>query len=256
MPPPPQRRPTSVFQLPPGQVPLERALSKLGLATRTQARQWIEAGRVAVDGKVQTNPQLGVVPERVQVVIDGALAEPMAETKVLALHKPRGVLTTRVDPQGRKTVYDLLTDVPDHLIPVGRLDQATSGLLLLTNHTRLHDRLLDPRLGLERVYVVVVEGRVDAEQLPMLLAGVTDQGEQLRADAAELRKSSGRESTLVLTLREGRNREVRRLCAALGHPVQKLKRVRYGPVELGDLPVGQWRWIDAAPLLLVAGLAK
>lgn len=256
MPPPLQRRPSSVFQLPPGQVPLERALSKLGLATRTQARQWIEAGRVAVDGKVQTNPQWGIVPERAQIAIDGAVAEPVAVTKVLALHKPRGVLTTRVDPQGRKTVYDLLTSVSDHLIPVGRLDQATSGLLLLTNHTRLHDRLLDPRLGLERVYVVVVEGRVEEQELPRILAGVTDQGERLQADAAELRKASGRESTLVLTLREGRNREVRRLCAALGHPVTKLKRVRYGPVELGDLPVGQWRWVDAAPLLLAAGLAR
>ena len=256
MPPASARRGPSVFQLPPGQVPLERALSKLGLATRTQARQWIAEGRVAVDGRVQTDPLWGVIPERVRIDIDGAATVRMTETKVLALHKPRGVLTTRTDPQGRKTVYDLLTDVPDHLIPVGRLDQATSGLLLLTNHTRLHDRLLDPQLGLERVYLAVVEGRVEQQDLPLYLAGVLDQGVRLQAHAVELRKSSGRESTLLLTLCEGRNREVRRLCATLGHPVSKLKRVRYGPVELGDLPIGQWRWLDAAPLLLAAGLAK
>lgn len=249
-------RPLSALGMPAGHVPLERALSKLGIASRTQARQWIEQGRVAVDGRVQTDPQLGVIPERVRIDVDGAETKGISEIKVLALHKPRGVLTTRVDPQGRPTVYDLLQGVDEHLVPVGRLDQATSGLLLLTNHTRLHDRLLDPRSAVERVYVVVVQGRAEEQQIQQLRQGIQDQGELLRVEAAEIRKASGRESTLILTLTEGRNREVRRLCALIGHPVQKLKRVRYGPVELGELPAGQWRWVDASPLLRAVGLEK
>lgn len=249
-------RPQRALGLPVGHVPLERALSKLGMASRSQARQWIVQGRVAVDGRVQTDPQLAVVPERVRIDIDGAEAERVREIKVLALHKPRGVLTTRVDPQGRPTIYDLLREVGEPLVPVGRLDQATSGLLLLTNHTRLHDRLLDPRSAIERVYVVEVQGRVEQEDLARLRQGVVDRGEHLSVQQAELRKASGRESTLILTLAEGRNREVRRLCAALGHEVQRLKRVRYGPVELGDLPAGQWRWVEAAPLLRAVGLKE
>lgn len=248
--------PRSALGLPLGHVPLERALSKLGLATRTQARQWILEGRVSVDGCVQSDPLRPVVPERIRVALDGKDAEKPSEIKVLALHKPRGVLTTRVDPQGRTTVYDLLQGLGEHLVPIGRLDQATTGLLLLTNHTRLHDRLLDPRSAVVRVYVAVVQGRVEEQQLQVLRQGVRDQGELLQVEAAELRKASGRESTLVLTLTEGRNREVRRLCALLGHPVQKLKRVRYGPVELGELPAGQWRWVDPLPLLRAVGLEK
>lgn len=237
-----------------GHVPLERALSKLGVATRGEARALIAAGRVTVHGAVASDPFQAVVPERTPICIDGTPVQTTIAPIVLALHKPRGYLTTRTDPQGRKTIYDLLDDVPQHVIAVGRLDQATSGLLLLTNDTRLADRLLDPRTGLVRRYLVEVSGRVTAEATSRWTQGIDDHGERLQAHAVVLRKASGRESQLIIELTEGKNREVRRLCAALGHPVQRLKRIAYGPIELGDLAAGAWRTVDMGLLYAAAGL--
>lgn len=235
------------MSLPPQNVPLERALSKLGIASRTQARQWIEAGRVSLGGTVVRDPLLPVVPERAAIAIDGKPVQAAARV-VIALNKPRGVVTTRVDPQGRPTVYDLLIGLDAHVVPVGRLDFATTGLLLLTNDTRLADRLTDPRTGVVRTYVVTVRGRLTQEALAPLLVGLDDHGEHLQAAGVELRKASGKESLLIMRLTEGRNREVRRLCTAIGHPVTKLKRIAYGRVLLGDLAPGAWRHVTLAEL--------
>ncbi len=139
-------------------------MSKLGLASRTQARALIVAGRVCVDGVSVTNPATLVVPERVAIAIDGTAARPPRPLTII-LHKPRGVVTTRSDPEGRKTVFDLLTEVPVPVMPVGRLDLATSGLPILTNDTRLADWLTDPASGVPRIYLVTVEGRVTDEEL-------------------------------------------------------------------------------------------
>lgn len=245
----PLHRHTSVHGLPPGQVPLERALSKLGLCSRTQARVLIEQGRVSVDGVVATSAQQGVVPERVALAIDAQSAT-QRPVVVLAMNKPRGVLVTRDDPQGRKTIYDVLQDLPQQVAAVGRLDQATSGLLLLTNDTRLADRLLDPRSAVLRRYLVEVQGRVTPEVAAQLVGGIVADGQPLAAHHCEIRKSSGRESQLLLDLTEGKNREVRRLCAAVGHPVLRLVRLAYGPIQLGTLQPGQWRQEDREALLL------
>jgi 23S rRNA pseudouridine2605 synthase len=247
-------RPSPATVLPRGHVPLERALSKLGIATRGQARQLVAQRRVTVGGVVAEDPLQPVVPERTPLAIDGQPVASRVVPLTIALHKPRGYITTRHDPQGRKTIYELLGDVPQHVIAVGRLDQATSGLLLLTNDTRLSDRLLDPQTAVVRRYLAEVEGRVTAESLARLTGGIDDRGERLEAAAVTLRKASGRESQLILSLTEGKNREVRRLCAAIGHPLRRLKRIAYGPVELGDLPTGQWRTIDSALLYAAAGL--
>lgn len=242
---------------PVGHVPLERALSKLGLLSRTQARAAIEQGRVAVGGQLVRDPQLPVVPERIAVTLDGAAQESPLQTGpvVLALHKPRGYLTTARDPQGRPTVFDLLATAPAGLVAVGRLDAATTGLLLLTTDTRLADRLTDPRSGIERVYLAEVSGRVTAEQAQQLEQGIHDGQDVLQALAVVVRKASGKESQVLLTLTEGKNREVRRLCAAIGHPVQRLKRVQYGPVALGQLAVGTWQLLDPQPLYQACQLA-
>lgn len=233
----------------PGQVPLERAVSKLGLASRTQARALIAAGRIAVDGVRVTNPAALVVPERVAIVIDGAPTR-RPPPLTIVLHKPRGVITTRSDPEGRKTVFDLIGAVPTPVMPVGRLDMATSGLLILTNDTRLADWLTDPASGVPRVYLVTVEGRMDDSTTRALAAGVRVDGERLVALGAELRKASARESHLVLTLTEGRNREVRRMLEAVGHPVTRLRRVQFGGLELGMLAPGAWREVTTAELRL------
>ncbi len=223
----------------PGEVSLERALSKLGIASRTQARAWISEGRVRVDGVVIRNPGKPVVPERIRVEIDGKLEERRG-FRVLALHKPSGFVTTRSDERGRPTVFDLLPG-ERHLAPVGRLDLATTGLLLFTNDTRLSDWLTDPLSRIEREYVVTVRGEVFPPTLERLLSGVEDDGEWLRADRVELLKGSGRESHLKVVLCQGKNREVRRLFESQGHPVSRLKRIRYGGIALGELASGKYR---------------
>ncbi len=173
---------------PRGTVSLERALSKRGLATRSEARALILAGRVTIDGRVARDPLAAVRPEAIAVAIDGQSArEPAALT--IVLHKPRGVVTTRRDPEGRPTVYDTLRDLETHVVPVGRLDFATSGLLLLTNDTRLADWLTDPANAIVRVYLVTVRGRVDPNTLETLRRGISSRGESLRPHAVTVRKA-------------------------------------------------------------------
>jgi 23S rRNA pseudouridine2605 synthase len=224
-------------------VPLNRALSKLGLASRAEARGLIAGGRVTIDGRVVRNGLAPVVLGRTRVAVDGRAPLPPARV-VLALHKPRGVVTTRSDPQGRPTVYSLLQGAPARLIPVGRLDLATTGLLLFTNDTRFGDWLTDPRSGVSKVYLATVRGRVTEDDVARLQAGVISNGETLTPADVRLRKSSSRESHLVVTLTEGKNREVRRLCEAVGHEVTRLRRVQIGELALGTLKPGAWRVVE------------
>ena len=224
---------------------LERGLSELGLASRTQARELILAGRVSVNGTVVLNPASPIVPERVAIAIDGESRQKTPPITI-ALHKPRGYVTTRSDPEGRKTVYDLLGDLRERVIPVGRLDLATSGLLLLTNDTQFGNWLTDPRSKVPRVYLATVRNRATPDVADQLARGVVVDGERLKASSAVVRKASSRESHLIVTLKEGKNREVRRLLAAVGHPVTQLRRVQIGGLELGTLGPGQWRPVSEA----------
>lgn len=208
----------------------------------------IAAGRVSIGGKTVTDPARRVTPETIAIEIDGRVPRRAAESITIALHKPRGYVTTRSDPEGRNTVYDLLTDLSERVVPVGRLDLATSGLLILTNDTQLADWLTDPRNAIPRVYLVTVEGRVSDAQLAILERGVRHDAEQLRAASAELRKASNKESHLTMTLTEGKNREVRRLFETIGHPVTRLRRIQFGGLGLGDLPAGRWRRLSDAEL--------
>lgn len=230
----------------PGKVSLERALSKLGLMSRSVARRAIREGRLRISGRVATDPLAPVVPETLDAELDGVPLEPPA-FRCLLLHKPRGVVTTRSDPEGRATVFDRI-DGGGHLMPVGRLDWATSGLLLLTNDSRLADWLTDPAHALPRTYVATVRGRVDAEAAARMQRGVVDRGESLRAEQVEVRKASGRESHLTIVVDEGRHRMVRRLCAACGHEVTRLKRVAFGGLDLGALAPGELRDVDLEEL--------
>ena len=226
--------------LKPGYVPLERALSKLGIASRTVARQWIADGKVRVNGVVRKDPLSPVIPEKAMIEVEGK-AVGKAAHRTFLLHKPRGVVTTRSDEKGRPTVFSLIPEPGLHLIAVGRLDWATSGLLLLTNDTRLSDRLTDPRSGIVRTYLVTVRGKVTEESLERLRQGLRDAGEMLQAEEILLRKASGRESHLTVRLTEGKNREIRRMFSALSHEVTRLKRVAFGGLELGTLEPGKFR---------------
>ncbi len=221
-------------------IALIRALSKLGLLSRRDAGDAIRQGRVRVNGRVVRDQAFAVSLERADIDVDGVHQAAPAWRTVL-FHKPRGVLTTTRDPEGRTTVFDMLGAAGAGLKAVGRLDRASTGLLLLTTDTQLADRLTDPSSGVPRTYVVTVRGRVDHEALESLTDGVSDRGEPLRASAVTLLKASGRESHLLIELREGKNREIRRLMSALGHEVTRLKRLSFGPLRLGSVPPGAWR---------------
>jgi len=216
-------------------VPLNRALSKLGLLSRAQATAAIREGRVRVNGRLVRDPAHPVVPERARIAIDGHVRSRVPWRTIL-LHKPRGVVTTRRDPDGRPTVFDVVGVEGEGLSAVGRLDRATSGLLLLTTDTQLANWITEPANAVPRLYVVTVRGEVNAETLAALGLGVT------------LRKASRRESHLTVELREGRNRQVRRMFEAAGHEVTRLKRVRFGGLELDALEPGQWRDVDRSEL--------
>jgi 23S rRNA pseudouridine2605 synthase len=222
---------------------LNRALSKLGILSRARATAAIRAGRVRVDGRVETNPRRLVVPERARLTVD-EVEEAARPWRTLLLHKPRGVVTTSNDPEKRTTVFDLIArqggDVRG-LVAVGRLDLATTGLLLLTTDTQLANRLTDPDYAVPRVYVVTVRGRVTADDAVRLEHGIGRGASRMTASSVTVRKASGRETHLVVELREGRNREVRRLFASIGHDVTRLKRMAFGRLELGDLAPGKWR---------------
>jgi len=214
-------------------VPLNRALSKLGILSRVQATAAIRGGRVRVDGRVVDDPAHPVIPERVRIAID---EQPQANARwrTILLHKPRGVVTTRRDPEGRATVFDTIGDEAHGLNAVGRLDRATTGLLLLTTDTQFANWVTDPANAVPRVYVVTVRGQVTHEALASLAADVV------------LRKASARESHLTVQLRTGKNREVRRLFEGIGHEVTRLKRVKVGGLELGRLEPGEWRELSRA----------
>ncbi len=228
-------------------VHLNRALSKLGILTRSQANAAILEGRVRVDGRLCTNPAAPVDLDRARLSVDGKPPEAVAP-RTLLLHKPRGVVTTRRDPEGRKTIYDVVGEAADGLVPVGRLDFATSGVLLLTTDTERAAWIADPANRVLRVYIVSVRGRVMPEDVVRLERGVDDRGDLLRAESIVVRKASGRESHLIVELTEGKNREIRRLFEHVGHEVTRLKRVRIGGLELGALGPGEWREVDRAEL--------
>jgi pseudouridine synthase len=224
---------------------LERVLSKAGLGSRTEARGWIAAGRVKVNGRIARDPDQWVDMERDRVRFDNRRLEARERLYVL-LYKPTGYLTTYNDPAGRPTVYDLVADVGTFLSPVGRLDLDTSGLLLMTNDNQLAERVTNPESHVPKTYLVKASVVLSDEQLRRLRDGVELSDGPTRPAAVRRVRDSARYTHFEITLTEGRNRQVRRMVEALGARVLKLVRVRIGPIAIGTLPIGQWRLLTPA----------
>lgn len=220
---------------------VQKILSKYGIASRRKAEEMIREGRVVVNGQVATLGQKAD-PERDEILVDGKPLPPPPRKAYYLLYKPKGVITSLKDPQGRPTVRDLLKGIRERVFPVGRLDWDSEGLLLLTNDGELANKLLHPRYGVPRRYLVKVRGRPGEEVLQRLREGGVSL-EDGPSPPMEVKKiKTNRVSTwLALTLREGRNRIVRRTLEALGHPVLRLLRVGFGPLSLKGLRPGGWR---------------
>ena len=219
---------------------LERVLSKAGLGSRTDARKWIGAGRVRVNGKLVQTPDRWVDLERDRVTLDDRPVR-AAKKMYLLLYKPTGYITTYKDPAGRPTVYDLLGDLGNWVVPVGRLDLDTSGLLLLTNDTQFAERVMNPDFKVSKTYLVKASTRLSDEQLGQLRHGVQlNDGPTQPAEITRVRDSE-KYSFISLTIREGRNRQVRRMLQAVGSKVLKLVRTHIGPIAIGDLEIGKYR---------------
>ncbi len=233
---------------------LQKYLSMTGRSSRREAERMLLDGRIRVNGAVVTELGTRVDPERDVVEVDGVAAE-LAEVRWVAFHKPPGLLTTRSDPHGGATIYDILPESERSLKYVGRLDRDSEGLLLLSNDGDVIHALLHPSQGVEREYVATVTRVPSPETLARLRAGVELADGLARAKRAELVGREGRDGVVRLVLTEGRKREVRRLFDAVGHSVRRLVRVRLGPVRLGTLPRGGLRPLTDDEISLLRAIA-
>jgi len=219
---------------------LARVLSKMGFCSRSEAAELIRAGRVKLNGAVRRDAETPVQPGRDRIEVDGRGVK-AAEKVYWMLNKPRGIVTTAEDEQGRETVYELLPRGMPWVGPVGRLDKASEGLLLMTNDTEWAARMTAPESHVDKTYHVQI-GMVEDGSLPTRLeTGIADGEEILRAKSAKLLRAGEKNSWLEIVLDEGKNRQIRRMLEACGTEVLRLIRVAVGPVQLGDLAKGQAR---------------
>jgi len=234
---------------------LDRALSRLGFCSRTEAEGWIRAGRVRVNGRAQTDPGAWVEIGRDRITVDN---KPLfaGRKRYVLLYKPKGYLTTWRDPQGRPTVYDLLGKTREWIFPVGRLDLDTSGLLLMTNDSEFAEMVTNPEFHVPKTYLVKTSTLLDDSQLAALRRGVElKDGPTRPAEVVRLRDSSGR-TFLEITITEGRNRQVRRMIEAVGSKVLKLVRTAIGPIRIGRLEIGKWRELTAEEVRAITRCAR
>jgi pseudouridine synthase len=234
---------------------LDRVLSRAGVGSRTVAAEWIREGRVRLNSRIVRDPDVWVDPENDRVTLDGRVLRPRDRLYVL-LYKPRGYLCTREDPESRPTIYDLLADVKSWVFNVGRLDQDTSGLLILTNDTDLGELLTNPVYKVSKTYLVKSSTRLDDDQLERLRNGVElNDGPTQPAEVIRLRDSE-KYTHLAITICEGRNRQIRRMLEAVDSKVLKLVRTHIGPISIGKLQIGQHRPMSADEVKTLKDLAE
>ncbi len=229
-------------------VTLDRILSRAGIASRSTTREWISNGRVKVNGRIVRDPDHWIVTGKDTVHFDGRPIR--AEKKLyIALNKPTGVVTSHGDSRSRPTVYDYLKKLDRWVFPVGRLDMDTSGLLILTNDTEFGDRLLSPDSRIPKTYYVKVSGSIDMNQYFDLAYGLDiGRGEESGLARIQEVRRTEKYTWFELTITEGKNRQVRRMCEAIDRPVLKLVRIRIGSFALGALPVGDFAILGPADL--------
>ena len=233
---------------------LARVLSKRGLCSRSEAERWIRDGRVRLDGRTIRDPEHAVDLQRAGIEVDGIEAAAVVH-RYFMLNKPRGLVTTLRDEQGRDTVYRCFDGADiGFTAPVGRLDKASEGLLLFTNAPAWAAQITDPANGPDKTYHVQVDAIPDAPVLAAMQAGVVEGGEFLRAKSVLLLRAGEKHAWLEIVLDEGRNRQIRRLLAALGIGVLRLVRVAIGPLALGELPKGQWRELTEQEIAALGGV--
>ena len=225
---------------------LQKLLSQAGIASRREAETLIVAGRVKLNGQVVTELGTKADPATDQIEVDGKPVRPVSGKIYLLLYKPVGYLTTLKDPEGRPIVTDLLKDVTSRVYPVGRLDYNTEGLLLLTNDGDWANRLSHPRHEVDKEYLVRVRGKVTPDQVKRMAAGVELEDGTTAPAKVFLASESDNNSWLSVTIHEGRYRQVRRMCEAVSLAVVRLKRIRYGFLELGELKPGEYRHLTQA----------
>lgn len=227
-------------------VRLQKILSQAGVSSRRAAEQLMLEGRVSVNGKTVHTLGTKADPEADDIRVDGRRLKATSRRRYILLNKPRGYVTTRSDPQRRATVLDLLRGVREYIYPVGRLDYDTEGLILMTNDGPLAAKLTHPRHGVERTYEARVAGLPDERAIEALRTGIPLDGRYTApADVALLNPGTRNTGVLRLTIREGRNRQVRRMCEAVGHPVRSLTRTGIGPISDRGLKPGDWRELTA-----------
>lgn len=223
---------------------LQKFLARAGVASRRRAEELILQGRVTVNDKIVTQLGTKVAPARDEIRVDGVRIRSVSEQVYVLLNKPRGILSTMEDKRGRRALGDLVK-IPARLFPVGRLDADSEGLVLLTDDGELANLLTHPRYRHDKEYRVLVNGHPSEKTLAAWRRGVVIDGETTAAAQVDVLQKEKDSSWLRIVMHEGRKRQIRRVAALLGHPVRELKRVRLGPLHLGTLEVGQWRYLTA-----------
>ncbi len=220
---------------------LHVVLARAGVASRREAEKLIHEGRVEVNGQVIVKPGSRVTWGQDTIRVDNRLISRLEPKITVILNKPKEVLTTSHDPRGRRTTGELVSKIKARVFPVGRLDYHTEGLLILTNDGELAQHLQHPRYGIPKTYMTKVKGVPNARALQRLRSGVVLDRRRTAPATVKKTGTTGKNAWLEITVTEGRNRQVRRMCIIVGHPVMKLKRVRYGPIQLGSLKPGFYR---------------
>jgi 23S rRNA pseudouridine2605 synthase len=233
---------------------LQKVLAQAGLASRREAEQWIQAGRISVNGKVVTTLGTQADPAVDRIAVDGKVVNRLEPKVYYLLNKPPGYVCTCEDERGRPTVLDLLKPTTVRLFPVGRLDCDSEGLLLLTNDGELAQRLLHPRFHIRRTYLAKVEGIPSPATLQRLIQTVDPSTARSRRPTARINKVGERHAWLEIRLWEGKNRQVRRMCEAAGHPVKRLRRVQFAGLDTMGLSLGQCRRLTRAEVLVLKRL--